>query len=198
MHFLSSSVGYGINATSVRNTSLSIPGISNTHTCDRGLPVLRPTSLLSTLFKNVPVGRSPLRYISASPSCTSFTALRDASVISFSSIILYSDIFIPRDSPISLILSSSPTRIALAIPRSLATFTASSTAASCATATDRVLVLHSPTLERSSLKFLAILLSPSIMTASPLIHSKNSHMQTHITFYIIPPMGSNVKSRPLG
>ena len=117
--------------------------------------------------------------------------------MSFSSMILYSDMFIPRDSPISLILSSSPTRIALAIPRSLATFTASRTAASCATATDRVLVLHSPTLERSSLKFLAILLSPSIMTASPLIHSKNGHMQTHITFYIIPPMGTNVKSRRL-
>ncbi len=54
-----------MNATSVKKRSCSIPGISNTQTCDRVRPVRRPTSLSRILFKKVLVSRRPFMYISA-------------------------------------------------------------------------------------------------------------------------------------
>ena len=156
METLSSSVGYGIKATSVKNNRRSIPGISNTHTWDSALPVRSPTSLSRILFKKVLESSRPFIYISALPSCTNFTAVRDACTISGSLMISYSARFMPNCAAISRIIASSPTRIASAMPRSLAAFTASNTALSCAAATDTTFLPQVETLDNNSSKFLLI------------------------------------------
>ena len=156
---LSSNVGYGINATSVRKNIFSKPSISNRHTCDKALPVLSPTSLLSTLFRNPFVSMRPFMYISASPSCTSLTAVRAASVGSFTSIISKPSKLISMLAAISLILSASPTRIASAISLSFAAFTASRTASSCATATASFFLLHDLICSSNPSKFFIVLFS---------------------------------------
>ena len=156
MFTLSSRVGYVINATSVKNRSLSIPGISNTHTWESTPPVRRPTSLFRTLFKKFLESISPFIYISAFPSWASFTAFKDAWIISGSSIISYPSRSMPMDAAISLIFASSPTKIASAMPLFLASLTASSTASSCATETATFFIPHSPTLAKMSSKPLLI------------------------------------------
>ena len=145
-----------MNATSVKKRSCSIPGISNTQTCDRVRPVRRPTSLSRILFKKVLVSRRPFMYISAFPSWASLTAVSAAVHSSGSLMISKSETSILSSSAIALILASSPTRIALAMPRSLAALTASRTALSCATATETVFCPHSFTLEISPSKLVLI------------------------------------------
>ena len=157
---LSSKVGYVMNATSVRKSSWSTPGVSNTATCDNGPPVRSPTSLSNTLFKNVLESTSPFMYISAFPSCASFTAVRAAWFKSGSLMISYpSSRFIPISAAISRIFASSPTRIAFAMPFSFASFTAARTASSWAAATATVFISHSFTLPMidSKLGFIPLL-----------------------------------------
>ena len=147
-----------MKATSVRNNRWSIPLISNTHTWESALPVRRPTSLFNTLFKKSFVGRSPFMYMSALPSCTSFTAVRDASMSSATWMISKSLMSIFNSSATFRILSLSPTRMASAILRSLAALTASSTAESCATATETFFISISLTFAINSSKVLLICL----------------------------------------
>ncbi len=64
-----------------------MPGTSNTATWDRGLPVRSPTSLSRTLFRKSLVSMIPFIYMSALPSWASFTAFREAAIISGSSMI---------------------------------------------------------------------------------------------------------------
>ena len=131
-----------MKATSVKKSNCSTPLISKRQTCDKGLPVRRPTSLSKILFKNPFVSIKPFMYISALPSLTSLTAVRAASVVSSTLIISKPSKSISISAAISLIFSSSPTKIALAMLRSFAAFTASSTGVSCATATATVFISH--------------------------------------------------------
>ena len=135
-----------------------MPSTSNTHTWDKGLPVLKPTSLSRTLFKKCFVSIKPFMYISALPSCTSFTAAREASISSSTLTISKSLISTWISDAIALIFASSPTRIASAIFLSLAALTASKTAESCATATETFFIGISFTLEIKSSKVLLICL----------------------------------------
>ena len=147
-----------MNATSVKKRRWSIPSMSNTHTWDKGFPVRSPTSLSRTLFKKPFVSIRPFMYISAFPSCTSFTAVRAAWVVSSTLMISKPLRSMSMEDAISLIFASSPTNMASAIFLSFAAFTASRTAESWATATATFLVPHSLTLAIKSANVLLICL----------------------------------------
>ena len=84
--FLPFTSGARFIAASVIKNNLSYPSISNTATWLNILPVLNPTSLLSTAFNIIEVSTNPFITMSAFPLDTSSTAFRQASDMSLISI----------------------------------------------------------------------------------------------------------------